>query len=118
AGGISVPGVANTLWVLIALLVPTQASATVPTENRSGFPAAIGLGMFALAALCYFTAYRPLTEVMAARQRANDEPRRAAQHLLAATAADPWSENVWRELAAWRYARWQAEPTPEHWQAV
>jgi cytochrome c-type biogenesis protein CcmH/NrfG len=59
-----------------------------------------------------------MTAALTARQSAAESPRYAERDLEAAVAADPYSVTPCRELAAWRYARWQANPTAENWASV
>ncbi len=109
AGGIGIPGVAGTLWLLFAIWLgpPMTSESTAP--SRPGLFAGIMAGVFAcLAIACYGSAYRPVILAQAARQQAIGEPHRAEEHLLAAIDSDPYATQPWRDLATWRYSRWQA----------
>ncbi|MDZ4779812.1 MAG: O-antigen ligase family protein, partial [Planctomycetia bacterium] len=119
AGGIGIPGVAGSLGLLLTLWVGTPASTNSSSSSASRFTAAGLAGGFALLAVaCYWTAYRPVTLAQAARQVAIDDPRHAESHLIDATHADSTAAQPWRDLASWRFARWQATPTPENWQGT
>jgi hypothetical protein len=115
AGGMGIPGVAGTLSLLLALW--TGAPAGQPTRAR-WHAAALAGAVTVLAVTCYVTAYRPVVLAQTARQQAIDDPRRAEQHLLEAIDVDPYAPQPWRDLASWRLARWQGNPTPENWQST
>lgn len=119
AGGIGIPGVAGALWLLLAIwLGPPEANPSTTLNRPERFASIWAIALAGLAIACYWTAYRPMILAQAARQQAINEPRRAEAHLLAAMEADPYSAQAWRDLATWRFARWQADPSSENWQAV
>jgi hypothetical protein len=119
-GGIGFPGVAGTLWVLLALGLFSAARprTTAPLSDSHGrgrpyhdFGAWAGLvAAVALAAACYQTAYSPVLGCQTQLRLAEREPSRAAEHLEAAAAADPWAAEPWRQLAAVEFERWWEQP--------
>lgn len=117
AGGIGIPAVSGTLWLLVALCA--QPPLVVPEARRTvWYPAAWTVAMGVALVAAYFLSFRPMTAAQAAHQSADSDRRHAEQHLLEATAADDWSAMPWRGLAAWRYERWQRDPTAANWKAV
>ena len=133
AGGISYPGVAGSLWLLLAieLNVTEGASYHADEETPSGSFAArtgilfqsvivrwaAGLALAAMLVAAIWTEYLP---VMACRLQLSiadagvaagraDQSRDA---LVGAIAADPWSSEAAARLAEQRFADYQALPTP------
>ncbi|MEN6406305.1 MAG: O-antigen ligase family protein [Thermoguttaceae bacterium] len=114
AGGIGLPSVAGTFWLLLAL---GQQGGSVRAVRV--WVAWIGLIIaLGIVAACYATAYRPVLNCQAEIQQAQRErePDRAVEHLQAAAAADPWSAEPWRRLAAVEFADWVRQPDPAPWQ--
>jgi O-antigen ligase len=118
AGGIGYPGVAGTLWLLLAVGLNGAGHG----DDRSTLPryaTAIGLattGVLLLA--CYLTAYRPVLQSRAWITRSQfatggDQAPQRAVCLQEAVRADPLSREAAQLLAAERYRQWQAAPTPE-----
>ena len=85
AGGIGLPSVAGTFWLLLALGLQGQ-----PPRGLRPVGAWVGLlAAIALAIACYRTAYSPVLGCQAQLRLAEREPARAVEHLEAAAAADP-----------------------------
>ena len=103
-GGIGLPSIAGTLWLLLALgLQGDQPHRLSPYCAWAALPAAI-----ALVAASYTTAYRPALGCQAALRGAESQPSQAIQYLDAAAAADPLSAEPRRQLAAiWLETWWQ-----------
>jgi hypothetical protein len=95
SGGIAMPGVAGTFWLLLALGLDGRS----PRALRS--PAAWGaLAALLLAAVaCYWTAYEPVLNCQAEMRLAERKSVQAAEHLETAASADPLSADSMRRLA-------------------
>ena len=108
AGGITMPGVAATFWLLLALGLEGRRPHFLPV---SAAWAALA-GLFALAIACYGTAYEPVLHCQAELRVAERQPARAVKvkHLEAAAAADPLSAEPWRQLAAIEFEAWARQP--------
>jgi hypothetical protein len=133
AGGISYPGVAGSLWLLLAIELNLTEGASYHADEvalAGSFPArtatlfrskiarwAAGMALAAMLAIAIWTEYLP---VMACRLQLSiadagvvasraDQSRDA---LVAAVAADPWSPEAAARLAEQRFADYQALPTP------
>ncbi len=133
AGAMGFPGVAGSLWLLVALGVsvaeetsvrpdgpdPSQGPAE-PGSSQAGYlhlwpqPAAWALlaGGLAAVAACYATAYRPVLECRAAMAAARRQPDRTEPLLLRSAEADPLASRPWEMLAALRFQTWQGRPDP------
>ena len=108
-GGIGLPSVAGTFWLLLALGLQGQPPRALrPVGAWVGLLAAI-----ALAVACYRTAYSPVLGCQAQLRLAEREPARAVEHLEAAAAADPWAAEPWRQLAAVEFERWWQQPSQD-----
>lgn len=106
AGGIGMPGVAHTLWLLLAVgLCGKSLRACRPWVAMATL-----LAVIAAAVACYCTAYHPVLVCQGEMYRAERQPDEAVEHLQAAAAADPWAAEPWRRLAAEAFDRWQREP--------
>ncbi len=131
AGGIGLPSVAGSLWLLLALS-GGQTFLSVPKRNEflerikclfSGkdhlceYRLAAGWAALAVALLlivaCYFSAYGPVMRCQTRLRLAEREPSRAIAHLEAAAAADPLDAEPWRRLAEIRFAAWRLRPDAE-----
>ncbi|MEN6558929.1 MAG: O-antigen ligase family protein [Thermoguttaceae bacterium] len=112
AGGIGLPSVAGTFWLLLALGQQGRSERTVPLWVVWGL-LVVALGA---AAACYATAYRPVLHGQAEMQQARRESDRAVEHLQAAAVADPWSAEPWRRRSAVEFAAWSKRPDPAQWQ--
>jgi O-antigen ligase len=110
AGGIGFPGVAGTMWLMMALglnVAEVQSGRTVPR----GAPAAALAAGLAIALACYASAYAPVLKATASMRRAQRDLPRAEQHLKSAAAADSLWAKPRRQLAAVALEGWLAEPT-------
>ena len=137
AGGIGLPGVAGTFWLLLAMGL--QHESRRPHGPLAAW-AMLAVAV-ALAAACYTTAYRPVVECQAQlhlaeqasvravehlreatlaadslsaekwQRLAKQESDRATEHLEAAAAADPLWAEPWQRLAAARFEAWQHLPS-------
>jgi len=108
-GGIGFPGVAGTLWLLLALGLQGEQPRALPV---AGAWAAL-LVALALAVACYGTAYSPVLGCQGQLWLAEREPARAVEHLEAAAAADPWAAEPWRQLAALWFEDWWRQPSED-----
>jgi tetratricopeptide (TPR) repeat protein len=97
-GGIGLPSVAGTLWVLLAIgLEGERPRAIHPFAAWTALLMVIGL-----AVACYETAYSPVLGCQAQLRMAEREPTRSVEHL----SAEPW-----RQLAAMEFDAWWREPS-------
>lgn len=111
AGGIGLPGVAGTLWLLMAVgLVETGAAPRRLSPRYALIGLAIGV---VLTVACYASAYAPVTRYRAAMRLVDREPARAVEHLQEAIAADPLTAEPWKQLANLAFQAWQVQPRPE-----
>ncbi len=106
AGGIAMPGVAATFWLLLALGLEGRWQRVLPTAAAWAALA----GLLALAVACYSTAYEPVLHCQAELRAAERQPARAVEHLKAAATADPLSAEPWRRLAAVEFHTWSQQP--------
>lgn len=115
AGGIAYPGVAGTLWILLAIGVNDKG------VDRQILPRPVTAWLFvavaaAGAATCFATFYRPVLASRAHRiaalsvSAAQDHTRRSRQ-LLAAAEADPLDARSAQMLAAHRYEQYLVDPS-------
>jgi cytochrome c-type biogenesis protein CcmH/NrfG len=108
-GGIAYPSIAGSFWLLLVLGLQNDRPHTLrPIAARILFVA-----FLALAGMCYFTAYSPVLSCQAQLRLAEREPVPSVEHLEAAAAADPWSAEPWRQLAAVEFERWRQQPNPK-----
>ncbi len=116
AGALALPGVAGTLWILMAL-----GLTGIEKFPARRLPRGAAFGLLAsgavLAALCYSTAYGPVVRSRAALARAAENPRQAEQHLAEAVMADPLWAEPWSQLASLDYSRWEASGDAAAFQA-
>jgi O-antigen ligase len=116
AGGIAMPGVGQSLWLLLAVGLTARDAGCVPVTLRSRFVR--GLASAApLVALFGASVWlvQPVLEcktylVRASESAARGDPDFAARFLLLAAEADPWSSEPWAELARIEFGRWAASP--------
>lgn len=106
AGGIGFPGVAGTLWLLLAIGL-NSAERRAPWQlprmaSVAGLVLALALGL-----ACYQTAYRPVLESQAAMRAAARDPDRAMSLLADAIKADPFFGDPWSQLARLNFEQWQ-----------
>ncbi len=117
AGGMDFPGVAGTLWLLVAIIASgaeeaaqDAASATYRAGQPHHWPApvawAVLAGALAGVLACYSTAYGPVLECRAAMAAARRLPDQTEPLLLRAAQADPLASRPWEMLSALRYEAW------------
>ena len=117
AGGISFPGVAGTLWLLVALALNLAEFDRPPQVVGRGWAAA-WTGLAAVLLLCcQQTMYDPVLRGSALVERGLEQLSRGRfqegeQTLQAAAAIDPWSEQPWQTLAAVRHRQWLQTGSP------
>jgi O-antigen ligase len=109
AGGIGLPSVAGTFWLLLALGLQNER----PRTQRAPTAWIALAGAVGLIMACYVTAYRPVVECRTQLYLAERAPTRAIERLEAATAADPLSVEAWQRLAAARFDAWRLSPSRE-----
>jgi hypothetical protein len=108
-GGIGLPSVAGTLWLLLALgLQGERPHELGPRSEWAALAVTIGLAL-----ACYYTAYNPVLICQDQLRMAQREPLHATEHLEAAAAADPLSAEPWRQLASIRFQTWWQSPDEE-----
>jgi tetratricopeptide (TPR) repeat protein len=106
AGGIGLPGVAGTLWVLLALglsLLERDAPRPLPRGTAMGL-LAVSVG---LSVACYASGYSPVLRCYAAMESARYDPSHQEEHLQEAALADPLSAEPWSQLAALALDGWK-----------
>jgi len=113
AGGIGFPGVAGSLWLLLALGLNTAAVDRPPSTLPRISAVAVLVVALALAVVCYASACGPVLRCQRKIRLAEREPARAEQHLLAAAKADPLAAEPWHRLLGVVSARWREKKTPE-----
>jgi tetratricopeptide (TPR) repeat protein len=106
AGGIAMPSVAATFWLLLALGLEGRRQYFLRTSTAWAALA----GLMVLAGVCYSTAYEPVLHCQAELRLAERQPTRAVAHLEAAAAADPLSPEPWRQLASIEFETWARQP--------
>lgn len=113
AGGIGLPGVAGSLWLLLAVgLVGTRPPRDW-TRRRGLVALAAGVGLLVA---CHASAHSPVTACQAALRMAARDPERAETYLYEAAAADPLSAEPWKQLANVALEKWLKRPDPETFQ--
>jgi hypothetical protein len=125
SGGIAIPGVADTWWMLLALgfnSVDRDAGALVQDGKRRLPAWSWGCALLLLAAAtgasCYFLAFRPVVRCHAALASAMDEPGgvdKRINRLVDAAEADPLSPEPWWLIAELEYGRLLEDPKQEDW---
>jgi hypothetical protein len=118
AGGIGFPGVAGSLWLLLAVGLNTAAADRPPWTLPRFSAAAVLIVALGLALACYATAYGPVLRCQAGLRPAQEAWAQgnlaaAEKHLLAAAKADPLAAEPWHQLVAVAASRWREEKTPE-----
>ncbi len=109
AGGIGLPSVAGTLWLLLAVGLPEERPRELPTRMAW----VMLLLTILLAYACYRTAYSRVLDCHAQLRLSERKPAQAAEYLEAAAAADPLSAEPRRRLADLEFDRWRQEPNEE-----
>lgn len=115
AGGISYPGVAGSLWLLVAVAL-NLADADRP--RSVGWPGQLALLVVALglAVACLVTGYGPVLRAQAALLEAERAPAgsaRQVEDLQRAAAADPWSPVALERLADLEFRAWLDSGKPD-----
>ena len=118
AGGIGFPGVAGSLWLLMAVGLNT-ARADRPRRRLPRISAvALLVVAAALAFACYLSAYRPVLTCRSKFQAAREAWQRgnlaaAEEHLRVAAKADPLADEPWQQLTSVALRRCEKERTAE-----
>jgi len=112
AGGIGLPGVAGTFWLLLAIGLPE----TRPRELSIGVAWGGLLFAILLAYACHRTAYSPVLDCQAQLRLAERRPVQAVEYLEAAAVADLLSVEPRRKLADIAFERWRQEHDAESFQ--
>jgi hypothetical protein len=119
AGGISYPGVAESLWLLVALgMNEIDAAHGIDPMARhhrlAAWGPAVALAVMCAALLgCYFIAFRPVLRGARAMARANEERLPTGEHinrLVEVAEADPISAEPWGAIAELEVPRLMADP--------
>ncbi|MEN6498183.1 MAG: O-antigen ligase family protein [Thermoguttaceae bacterium] len=113
AGGIGFPGVAGSLWLLLAVGLVGTRPPREWTQRSSLLALAAGVG---LAVACYASAYSPVMKCQGAMRMADRDPGRAEAYLHEAAAADPLASEPWKQLANMTFSQWRQQPDPEAFQ--
>jgi len=112
AGGMGLPGVAGSLWLLLALGLTAVEDRQPRFVSQRGAAAVLALTAILVCA-CYTSAYAPVMKHLEAIRAFQRDPLRAEQHLREAAAADPLGAEAWKQLANLAFQRWLDHPTPE-----
>ncbi len=110
AGGITFPGLAGSLWLLVALALNASACGQRPASRRTG--AAVLAGALVLLFGCHLTGYQPTLTARLLTDRVLagvGDPRTMLQE---AVDADPWATEPRRFLADVICQQWLAHPDP------
>lgn len=95
AGGIAFPGVAGSLWLLMALGLQGEQPKSI---GRFGAWSALAV-ILIMGILCYRTAYSPVLACRTQLQLSENSQLKLGERLEAAAVADPWSAEPWRRIA-------------------
>jgi hypothetical protein len=113
SGGMLFPGVAGSIWLLLALGLNLSEPRPVPSHRLA--PSLALAACTALAAAQYLTGYSPVLRSQGALHESQDLQHDAQQKtnaLVRAASADPRSATPWQELAALRMQQWLQKPGP------
>ncbi len=113
AGGITFPGVAGTLWLLLGMGIWSLKGSRPLPKPAAG--AGLALACI-LIAVCYLSAYKPNIERAMHVDRALEHPAEAAEHLRKAAEADPLSADPWQKLASLYFQIWEEHRDPANWE--
>jgi hypothetical protein len=117
AGGIGFPGVAGTLWLLMAVGLSFTDAARAHVLPRAG--AAVGLGVIVVVLLAgWASGFNPVVRSQTAMRLAElalaaRDPKQADEHWKAAAAADPLSVEPPRLSALLAFQRWTLQGSDE-----
>jgi len=134
AGGIAYPGVAVSLWLLMALGLALVEPGNSVVKPSRGVAAVAFLAMLLLAAACQWTAVTPVVRsrmyldlAREAFERARDKGNTRAQAvqdfaagrtwLIDAAQSDPWDADVYREMARHNLLAWLESRSEDRWDA-
>ncbi|MDY0168170.1 MAG: O-antigen ligase family protein [Thermoguttaceae bacterium] len=114
AGALGFPGVAGTLWLLLAVGLQGDEPKAAPRTAAFG---TLALAL-SLAVACHQTAYAPVLQSRHALQAARDAVsagriEEAERWLQAAAEADPLAAEPWRDLAALAMQIWEQTGNPQ-----
>ena len=112
AGAMAFPGVVGPFWLLAAMSLNMTETARPAMLPRSAGLAALGVTM-CLALTCSASAFRPALRSQTAMRLAEEDRRRAVEHLKEAAAADPLAAGPWEQLGLLAFDRWLAQRAPE-----
>lgn len=119
SGGITIPGVAGTFWMLLALgLNQMEGEPSVNKPGPRAWASRLGLiGAVAVtcsaAVACFISAYRPVLLCRAAMAKADEPDQDARTRLMAyrdAAKGDPLSGEPWSAIAEMELARLKEDP--------
>ncbi len=122
AGGIGFPGVAQLLWILLALSLNVSESSDGRTSAASqGTTVSRNVAVVGLAAIlvllpsCYLTMYRPVLAAheLYAEALETSNPQELAERCLAAAQADPWWADPYETYAELLCRQWIEAPSDE-----
>lgn len=103
AGGIGYPGVAGSLWLLVALALNATECADRPMPARGGL--AVLVPALVLLAACFLTGYQPTLTARTLTQKAYSGYGDPQALLQKAAAADPWAVQPRKHLADLLYQK-------------
>ncbi len=106
AGGIAFPGVAGSLWLLLALALNTVRCGERAVGPRAGV--AVLAGGLVLTVACYFTGYQPTLTARTLVDRVSAGKGDPMDLLSKAAAADPWAIEPRTHLADAIYQQYSA----------
>ena len=113
SGGIGFPGVALSLWLLLALALNISETDRVRVLPRMATYATLGL-VLVLLAVCYVTGYSPVLGARGYLRMARVEPDRAEEWLQEAATADPYARLPLEHLAEMELAAWRSGGDAKH----
>jgi O-antigen ligase len=102
AGGIAMPGVAGTLWALMAVGLYGRWPGVLSRATAW----LVLVAALCMAAACYFTYYRPVLDSQMNMRMAEQNPEQAVEWLNAAAKADPLAAEPWRRLMVAKFANY------------
>jgi len=112
AGGIGFPGVAQSLWILVALGLNQVEQDRPRAVGRGTLTVLLGITLLGAAA-CYLSAYQPVLASRSMMERAGKSLHRAEQYLEAAARADKLSSEPAQALAQHYLQQYLVSKRPE-----